>query len=416
MRSCLLIFCTVFLCAGVTFSDEPTAGPASPALLVDVSAPAAFTAGTLTRNGQKIPAGEVIAAPGKFGNALKFSFVENSSGGFHAARLHPTPQWDSADGFSFWVKGDGSKSFGGIEMIDRDDYSLRYGYCFPIDSTEWKKITVRWSDLTPELAGPLIGGKDGYPPSHFGSFFFGKWFYWRDYPAHSFTIDRIALEPKIPAAEIPAINPADTGLKRLRAKLAKHPPITLVTMGDSLTDQHHWSNREVVWHGLLAEAIKAKYGSQVKVINPAIGGTTLSQNMILMPRWLAEAPEPDLVTVWFGGNDWDSKVRGPRFGEYLRLCVDRIRAQTHGHADILLMTNIPSHDMWETRKELEEVTRQVAKEKQCAVADIGAAFRVNPTPDAAFAAGYWGFDKVHLGRKGHEVTRDTVMKVIEVPE
>ena len=52
--------------------------------------------------------------------------------------------WDAADGISFWVKGDGSKNFGGIELIDHKDYALRYAYCFPLDSTEWKKITSLW--------------------------------------------------------------------------------------------------------------------------------------------------------------------------------------------------------------------------------------------------------------------------------
>ena len=46
------------------------------------------------------------------------------------------------------------------------------------------------------------------------------------------------------------------------------------------------------------------------LVNPAIGGTTLSQNVILMPRWLQVAPSPDLVVIWFGGNDWDTDVRG----------------------------------------------------------------------------------------------------------
>ena len=32
---------------------------------------------------------------------------------------------------------------------------------------------------------------------------------------------------------------------------------------------------------------------KVAVINPAIGGTQLRQNLVLMPRWLQQAPEPD---------------------------------------------------------------------------------------------------------------------------
>jgi lysophospholipase L1-like esterase len=366
--------------------------------------------GEFTRDNQKLLAGTADLVDGKFGKAVRFSFIEGASGGFMTGRVRPKKQWDDSAGFSFWGKGDGSRSFGGIELIDRDDFSLRYGYCFPIDSTEWRKVTVPWRDVIPELSGPLVGTREGQlPPSRFGNFFFGKWFYWRQYPAHAYAIDQVVLEKAIPAQDPPPDAPPPPGLQRLRAKLAAHQPITIVTMGDSLTDQRHWSNQKVVWHRLLADAIKGKYGCDVKVINPAIGGTTLSQNLILTPRWLTEAPEPDLVTVWFGGNDWDSGVRGPRFAEYLRLAVDRIRRQTRGRADVLLMTTCPTHAAWTQRAELEQALRDVAKETHAAVADVAGEFRKAGTPDEALKREYFGWDKVHLGPRGHEVTRDAVL-------
>ena len=58
--------------------------------------------------------------------------------------------------------------------------------------------------------------------------------------------------------------------------------------------------------------------------NPAIGGTQLTQNLVLMPRWLRAVPEPDLVTVWFGFNDWDGGMRGEHFREMLGFAVDRM--------------------------------------------------------------------------------------------
>jgi lysophospholipase L1-like esterase len=360
---------------------------------------------------KKVPAGTAELVDGKVGKAVKFSFVQGSSGGFVSAPVRPTPEWDTADGFSFWVKGDGSKAFGGIEMIDRSDFSKRYGYCFPIDSTQWRKVTVRWGDLTPELAAPLVDAKAGYAPSGFGQFWFGKWFYYRDYPAHSFAIDQVVLEKKIDAP--PAAPAVEPGLTRLRAKLKAKQPITIVTMGDSLSDQHHWANRQTVWSQLLAKEIESKYGSKVTVVNPAIGGTTLSQNVVLIPRWVAEAPKPDLVTVWFGGNDWDTKVRGERFAEYLRLAVDRIRAATGGSADVLLMTTAPAHARWEVYKELEDAARAVAKQKQTGLADPAAAFRAAGSADEALKRTYWAWDKVHLGAKGHQVARDVVMGAIE---
>ena len=219
-----------------------------------------FRVGEITKDNKKIPAGSAEPVDGKFGKAVKFSFIEGAQGGWMSARAPADASWDAADGFSFWVKGDGSANFGGIEMIDRDDFGLRYAYCFPIDSTEWKKITVRWGEMIPELAGPLVNvhappRKEGYSPNRFGNFWFGKWFYWRDYPAESFSIDQVALEPKIDPPLQNASRVITPGLQRIAKKLKEGKPITIVTMGDSLTDEHHWSNREKVWHGLLAKRL-----------------------------------------------------------------------------------------------------------------------------------------------------------------
>lgn len=360
---------------------------------------------------QKVPCGTVEEVDGKFGKAKKFKFVEGASGGFITARIRPTPEWDKTAGFSFWVKGDGSNHWGSIELIDRDDFSLRYGYCFPIDSTDWQKIIVPWCDVIPELAGPLVSASGGFPPSHFGNFFFGKWFYWRDYPADSFTIERAQLENTIDDSA--DSNPASPGIGRFVAKLRAHKPVTIVTMGDSLSDKHHWSNHDVLWQELLARDIKSRYGSEVRLVNPSIGGTTLSQNTILMPRWGKEAPSPDLVTVWFGGNDWDAQVRGPRFREYLSLAVNRIRRQTRRTADIILMTTSPGYERWEMYSELEKAARDVAAEKQTGLADIAADFRkAAGSPAEGLKQEYWAWDKVHLGAKGKQVAKDSILGLI----
>jgi len=361
--------------------------------------------------GQKQPAGTAESVDGKFGRAVRFTFIEGARGGFMAAAIHPTAQWDQSDGFSFWVKGDGSSNWGGIELVDRDNFALRYGYCFPIDSTEWRKIVVPWRDVIPELAGPLVG-KGGYEPSHFGNFWFGKWFYWRDYPVESFAIDQVQLEPRI-EGDIAKVR-GEPGLKRVRAKLARHEPITIVTMGDSLSDEHHWANREVLWSKLLAAQIKQKHGSDVTLVNPAIGGTTLMQNLILMPRWLKDHPTPDLVTVWFGYNDWDTGVRGERFAEYLRFAVDRIRTMTRGSADVLLMTTTCTHDRWETMKELEQAVKDVAREKKTGLVDVTSEIRKVASPDEALRREYWAWDKTHLGKAGHRLVGDAVLQAIEV--
>ena len=96
---------------------------------------------------------------------------------------------------------------------------------------------------TPELAAPLVD-EGGYAPANFGNFWFGKWFYYRDYRAHSFAIDQVVLETKIDPPALPEFEP---GLTRLRGKLKAKQPITIVTMGDSLSDSRHLANRKVLW-------------------------------------------------------------------------------------------------------------------------------------------------------------------------
>src|SRR5439155_10269913 len=61
--------------------------------------------------------GRVSVVPGKAGNALRFAFDSDCRSTFFTSGIHGTPEWDEADGLSFWVKGDGSDQFGGLELI-----------------------------------------------------------------------------------------------------------------------------------------------------------------------------------------------------------------------------------------------------------------------------------------------------------
>ncbi len=364
------------------------------------------------KNNAKAPAGTVDLVDGQFGKACRFSFIESTGPQMFTAWVNPKDDWDQFDGFSFWVKGDGSKSCGGLELIDGDNFGLRCGYCFPINSTKWVKVNVAWSDLIPELSGPLVNPNGGYAPSRFRNFWVGKWYYWREWPACSYTIERVILEKKIPR-DAADYTPKQSGTSRVLAKLKAKQPITMVTMGDSLSDKRHWSNREKLWSEILAKRLKDAYGSEVTLVNPAIGGTTLSQNVILVPRWLQEAPSPDLVLIWFGGNDWDSGVRGPRYKQYLQTAVDRVRRLTKGQADVLVMTTLPGLRTWETTAELSKAAYAVAKERNAGFADAAGAFHKAGSAEEAMKRQYWGWDGVHLGPAGHELIAETVLRSLQ---
>jgi lysophospholipase L1-like esterase len=187
-------------------------------------------------------------------------------------------------------------------------------------------------------------------------------------------------------------------------------PVTVVTMGDSLTDKRHWANREVCWVDLLRDRLKEKYGSDATIVNPAIGGTQLRQNLVLIPTWLARAPEPDLVTIFFGGNDWDAGMRGEEFTRACTEAVDRVRRATKGKADVLLMTTNPTAAHWGATAELAEACRKAALDRNAGLADTEAAFQraARDGRDRLYV-----HDHVHLSRPGHEVVAETVLKAIE---
>jgi lysophospholipase L1-like esterase len=360
------------------------------------------------RDGDKAAHSEIV--DGKVGKAVKFSFDAGKSA-FCMTPLRGAPEWDKAAGFSFWVKGDGSKNFGGLQFIWNEDYAARYDYMFPIDSTEWKKIVVPWRDLTPAMPPPsakFLDPKTGNAPSKLSALWFGKWWYWREYGAHSYSVDELRLEPTI-ALDTNLYIPSGAPLERVQAKLKAGKPITIVTMGDSLTDTAHWANREVNWPALLTKKLQA-HKVEAKIVNPAIGGTELRQNLVLMPRWLAEAPEPDLVTVCFGGNDWNSGMRGEMFRETARETIDRIRRATKGKADVLFLTTVPSFEMWKTRDELGEAVRAAVKERHAGLADMEKIFHAAPEDqrEKLFCS-----DKVHMGAPGHELLAAAVLAAIE---
>ena len=389
----------------------PAAPPAGGTVLTDMDTLRHKPTEGKAKDGTSAPVGTAELVEGRFGKACRFAFDASKGPAFMTGWVVFPPEADAAAGISFHVKGDGSRSWGGLELIDGNDYKLRYGVCFPVDSTEWRKVVVPWRDVIPELAGPRVDPNGGYRPSRFRNLWFGKWFYWREQPGYTVTVDRVALEPTIDLDRAD-YTPKAPGLPRTLAKLKARQAVTIVTMGDSLSDKRHWANKQQLWSERLVEKLRGRFGGPVRLVNPALGGTTLSQNLILMPRWLKDTPRPDLVTVCFGYNDYSSGVRGERFAEYLRLAVDRIRRETHGAAEVLLMTTCPAHNRWQTMDEMAQAVRTVAGRKNTGLADLAAAFHQAGSADEALKRNYWAWDKTHLGAKGHELVADTVLDAI----
>jgi len=164
------------------------------------------------------------------------------------------------------------------------------------------------------------------------------------------------------------------------------------------------------WVDLLKQGLKDAYRSEVAIVNPAIGGTQLRQNVILIPRWRAKVPEPDLVTIFFGGNDWDAGMRGEEFRRTCTDAVNRVRRATRSKADVVIITTNPSAARWGAIEELAEACRGAAKDRRAGLADTDHAFvaagKNNPNP-------LFVHDCVHLSKAGHALVAETVLKAIE---
>lgn len=364
------------------------------------------------RFGQPKAKGKAALVEGKVGKAIRFSFDKDASSTFFTSNIRGTPEWDKAAGLSFWVKGEGGTGWGGLQLIYDDDYAVRYDAAFPVRGTDWTKVTVAWSDFVPVLPNkrslPLDPAGPNRP-SKVSGVWVGKWYYWGEYPALSFAMDELRLEPAIDR-DTRDHKPAGPPLARVLAKLKAGQPVTVVTAGDSLTDTKHWANRQVVWPALLKEKVKAKYGSDLTVVNPAIGGTQLRQGLVILPRWRDAAPEPDLVTLFFGGNDWASGMRGEEFARANVDAVNRVRRATGGKADVLILTTVPGLESWDTTAELADACRRAAADRNAGLADAERAFKAVPAADRARL---FVNDKVHLAPPGHAAVADAVLAALE---
>ena len=180
-------------------------------------------------------------------------------------------------------------------------------------------------------------------------------------------------------------------------------------MGDSLTDKRHWANRQVCWVDLLRDRIKDRYRSDVNLVNPAIGGTQLRQNVILIPRWLALPPS----RTW---SRCSSAVTTGTPGCAARSSPGRARTPwiaceraTKGKADVLILTTNPTATRWTETAELAEACRRAARTKNCGLADTERSFHAAGREDRDRL---YVNDRVHLSRAGHEVVADTVLNAI----
>lgn len=115
---------------------------------------------------------------------------------------------------------------------------------------------------------------------------------------------------------LPAISHADARLQAVMQRLDAGEPITLATIGGSITTGYAAQPpRERGWAALLAKSL----GPKVRLVNAGVSGTDSAAGAQRLDKQVLAA-EPDLVVVEFGVNDqWlDPAVRGSSFEAILR--------------------------------------------------------------------------------------------------
>ena len=129
-------------------------------------------------------------------------------------------------------------------------------------------------------------------------------------------------------------------MQAILGKLKRGEHVTIVALGDSITEDTFHTRGRMNWVGLLREAIFEAYGNGLcTMVNSGVCGSSYREALTRLDRDVLRFA-PDLVILALGMND---AIRGreglAEFTEDVRRCVARIRAETT--AEILIRTPNP---------------------------------------------------------------------------
>ena len=129
-------------------------------------------------------------------------------------------------------------------------------------------------------------------------------------------------------------------MKETLRKLSKGEHVTIVALGDSITELTFHTRGRMNWVGLLSEALFEEYGNGVcSMINSGKCASSYMESLTRLDRDVLRF-EPDLVILALGMNDAGAGVVGlERFKDNVRETVRRIRDA--GSCDILIRTPNP---------------------------------------------------------------------------
>ena len=216
----------------------------------------------------------------------------------------------------------------------------------------------------PDFGTNILYGKEDFRHERFPGYGNGPFLVYVDY-SHSGHWDRPPAQPEFGAARLPGT----------RKKLLAGEEVRIVAFGDSITAGGDASEPGLIFWQRWAEALRRKYPrATIDAINGATGGDTTAQGLQRLEEKVLRE-KPDLVLIGFGMNDHNRPGFGvplDAFAGNLRQMIDRIRATTG--AEVVLFSAFPPNPKWyygsHNMAVYADATEQVAREKQCAFADV----------------------------------------------
>ena len=330
-------------------------------------------------------------------------------------------EWDGTKALRFWLKGDGSDGFGEVSVGYNRSGPRAY---FPLKEQGWHRLVIPWSDFQPSLDPKKIATinfslKPGSPRPAY---------YVVDAIAAVGDLGESAEDIRI-KARLGQLKPRpDPGfpdparfvsrpeaLSRTLGKLRSRQPVTIVALGDSITNGAQLWNlrpperqREAIYHQQLGAMLREKFGYDgITVINAGVGGNQSFQGLARLDKDVL-SHKPDLVLVLFGANDANYGSLG-RFKGAMEQIVSRLRA---AGSEVVLMTTLAVAFEPAKTAPFAEFVRELSARQRTALADTGSAMLYR-------GEGFIGellADTVHINQRGHDLLARVLLALFDAEQ
>jgi len=320
------------------------------------------------------------------------------------------------EGFSLWVRGDGSDASGRVIL----GYTRGPTATFALKNKNWHRVDLKWSDFDAPVNVRNIGqlafslSSDSKRPASYSI----------DRPGFARSFEQLAKDDEGVGAR-PVVMPLERRprvfksyvargdqLKKTKAKLAAKEPVTIIAWGDSITNGAQlWpvgnaaAQDKAVYHSIFVEKLKKKYGyDAIKRVKVAKGGYQTHQAWPNIQREVLDK-KPDLVILAVcAGDTIYSNV--DRFKTNWTKIVEKLRAEG---IEVICWVPTPIQFKVKRGEPFAVHVRNYAKQHNLPLADQRACFLAREE----FALGELIPDNAHPNPRGHELLAEVLFALFK---